>query len=139
VTASSRWACRWAPILSVSWVTRVSGYVSVYWAVSTSVFRGVLDEIRTTAVAILSELRAESPDDEPPAPEAADQAVNVIVHGGTRNTVTVTTNRSHHGDAGVQPAAGGESNWTRHQTVWTVIGVLVAIVGAYFAYRQWKG
>jgi hypothetical protein len=62
-----------------------------------------------------------------------------LCEGGKRNIVNVTANQSHHGDAGTRPPASADSPWTRQQTIWTVVGVLVAIVGAYFAYRQWKG
>lgn len=55
----------------------------IYWAVGTSVFRGVLDEIRTTAVSVLAELRSGMPTTGIPptaAGEVADQAVNVVVY-----------------------------------------------------------
>lgn len=119
------------------------GYNSLYWAVSTSVFRGVLDEVRTTAVAILSEVRAESPDNEAPSPDVADQAVNVIVNGGKRNIITVTTNRSHHGDAGVHHQAGDDSS--RRPIIGTAavivvaIAIVVAVVVAYFAFCNGVG
>jgi hypothetical protein len=74
-----------------------------------------------------------------PTPTPTPHAAGAQLGDPDANTITVTANRSHHGDAGTQPASAGESNWTRHQTIWTVVGVLVAIVGTYFAYRQWKG
>jgi hypothetical protein len=104
--------------------------------------QGVLDRIRTAAVEIMSELRAGMPDDDTtPSPEVADQAVNVVLHGGKRNRVTVATAKADRGStAGVLPADDQpESWWTKTATIWTVLGVLVAIIAAYLAYRQWRG
>jgi len=116
--------------------------MDLYWGVSTAAIQGVLDRIRTAAVEIMGELRASTPDDEhPPSPEVADQAVNVVLHGGKRHQVTVTTAKADEGaTASITPAGDRpESGWTKTATVWTVIGVIVAIVAAYFAYRQWHG
>ncbi|MEV7230931.1 hypothetical protein AB0M79_28520 [Polymorphospora sp. NPDC051019] len=114
----------------------------LYWSVSTARVEGVLDQIRTTLVRLVSEIRATMSDDASmPTPEQAAQAVNVVLHGGRRNQVTITTAQA--GDGGIahsQPAKERtESGWTRAQTVWTVIGVIVAIVGTYFTFRQWQG
>jgi len=115
--------------------------IDLYWGVSTSTVQGVLDRIRTAAVEIMSELHAAMPDDDhPPSPEVADQAVNVVLHGGKRNQVTVTTAKADRGaTAGVVPAGDRPESWTKTATIWTILGVIVAIVGAYFAYRQWRG
>ncbi|WFE38072.1 hypothetical protein [Micromonospora sp. WMMD998] len=114
----------------------------LYWSVSTARVEGILDQIRTTLVRLVSEIRATMSDDASiPTSEQAAQAVNVVLHGGRRNQVTVTTAQA--GDGGIahsEPAEERtESGWTRAQTIWTVIGVIVAIIGAYFAYRQWRG
>lgn len=107
---------------------------TLYWWIKPADVQGVLDKIRTVAEAKAVALSALPPT----APAITDhQAVTVNVEG-KRNNVNVTANRSHHGNAGFQPASD-DSKWGRRQTIWTIISVVVAIVGAYFAYRQWKG
>ncbi|WP_327640853.1 hypothetical protein OHB24_21410 [Kribbella sp. NBC_00482] len=106
----------------------------IYWAVGTSVFRGVLDEIRTTAVSVLAELRSGMPTTGIPptaAGEVADQAVNVVVYGGRRNTFNIQTNQARDGGVVKMVADNdqGESlRWTKRQTYWTVAGVILAII-----------
>ena len=115
--------------------------LEVYWGVSTVAIRGVLDQIRTSVVEIISELRAGMPDEGgTPSPELADQAVNVVLHGGKRHQVTVTTAKAEEGSSvSVSPAnQGPESRWSKTSAIWTVLGVLVALVGVYLAYRQLK-
>jgi hypothetical protein len=146
--ASGEGAIKISPAMSAD-IVRLMNYeagpggdqiMDLYWAVSTSAVRGVLDRIRTAAVEIMSELRAATPaDDSAPSPEAADQAVNVVLHGGKRNRVTVTTAQADHGATATAPAERSESGWTKTQTIWTVIGVVIAIIALYVAYRQWRG
>ena len=83
----------------------------------------------------------EPDDDSTPSSEVADQAVNVVLHGGKRNHVTVATAKADRGaTAGVVPAGDRpESKWTKTATICTVLSVLVAIIAAYFTYRQWRG
>jgi hypothetical protein len=112
----------------------------LYWDVHIGRVEGILDQIRTTLVRLTSEIRASMPSDTSvPTAEQAAQAINVVLHGGTRNQVTVTTAQT--GDSGTAEVAAPppESHWTRTQTIWTIVGVVVAVVGAYFAYRQWRG
>jgi hypothetical protein len=117
--------------------------VSIYWAVHASTGRGVLDKIRSAAVEIISELRASMPDGaHVPTPEAANQAVNVVVHGGRRTNVTVNAPQADNGsNASVTEAQAErrESGWTKTATIWTIIAGLVGIVAAYLAYLQLKG
>jgi hypothetical protein len=40
---------------------------------------------------------------------------------------------------GVDTGTSYVSWWTKTITIWTVIGVLVAIVAAYIAHRAWHG
>jgi hypothetical protein len=78
-------------------------YERIYWGLATSVVWGVLDEIRTTAVSVLAEVRSGTPaSGRPPegVGELTDQAVIVNVYGGRRHVVNVTTNQSGSGDAG---------------------------------------
>lgn len=65
--------------------------VSLYWSVSHSAVRGVLDQIRTALTQLVAELRASMTDsDDVPSADAANQAVSVVV-SGERSTVHVTT------------------------------------------------
>lgn len=113
-----------------------------YWSVHIARIEGVLDQIRTTLVSLVSEIRATMSDDASvPTAEQAAQAVNVVLHGGERHQVTVTTAQASTGaTARIEPTEErAESGWTRTQTIWTIIGVVVAVIGTYFAYRQWHG
>lgn len=113
-----------------------------YWSVHIARIEGVLDQIRTTLVRLVSEIRATMSDDASvPTAEQAAQAINVVLHGGKRHQVNVTTAQASSGaTAQIESAEErAESGWTRTQTIWTIIGVVVAVIGAYFAYRQWRG
>ena len=80
-------------------------------------------------------------DESEPTSEQAAQAVNVVLRGGKRHQVTVTTAQAEGGSAvaSAPPAKHKESWWTKTITIWTVIGVLVALVAVYIAYRAWHG
>jgi hypothetical protein len=76
-----------------------------------------------------------------PSPNQASQAVQVVLHGGKRHNVVVTSAQADNGaTTTVSPTADArESRWTKTQTIWTAIGAIVAVIGAYPAYRQWRG
>jgi AbiTii len=115
--------------------------MALYWDVNVARIDGVLDQIRTTLVRLVSEMRAAMGDDSSvPSPEQAAHAVNVVLHGGKRNQVTVTTAQADKGASAsiVVPGEQKESGWTKTQTIWTVIGVIVAIIALYVAYLQLK-
>lgn len=63
--------------------------------------------------------------------------MNVVLHGGKRSQFTVTTAVAGNGaSANVSsPAAHGESGWTKTQTIWTVIGVLLAALTLYLTLK----
>ena len=116
--------------------------MSLYWNVNTARIEGTLEQIRTTLIRLVSEMRATMSDDASmPSAEQAAQALNVVLHGGKRNQVTVNAPQAASGGtASIQPAGEyKESGWTKNQTIWTVISVIVALVGLYIAYRQWRG
>lgn len=115
--------------------------MALYWDVNVARIDGVLDQIRTTLVRLVSEMRAAMRDDSSvPSPEQAAHAVNVVLHGGKRNQVSVTTAQADNGASAniAAPDEQKESGWTKTQTIWTVIGVIVAIIGLYVAYLQLK-
>jgi hypothetical protein len=116
--------------------------MALYWDVNIARIAGVLDHIRTTLIRLVSEMRSTMSDDASvPSSEQAAQAVSVVLHGGKRNQVTITAAQADLGaTASVEPAIKQkESWWTKSATIWTVIGVIVAIVGLYIAYRAWRG
>ena len=114
----------------------------LYWDVNSARISGVLDQIRTTLVRLVSEMRATMSDDAlTPTQEQAAQAVSVVLHGGKRNQVTVTTAQADSSaTANIKPPDElKESGWTKTQTIWTVIGVIVAFAALYIAYLTWRG
>jgi hypothetical protein len=114
----------------------------LYWSVNIARITGVLEQVRTTLISLVSEMRATMSEDESiPSSEQAAHAVSVVLHGGKRNQVTVISAQADGGaTASVAPIAEKkESWWTKTAAIWTVIGVIVAIIAAYFAYRQWHG
>ena len=65
--------------------------VSLYWSISPSALRGVLDQIRTALTQLVAELRANmSGHEDVPSAAAANHAVQVVVTG-KRSRVSVTT------------------------------------------------
>jgi hypothetical protein len=73
--------------------------ISLYWSVSPTAIRGVLDQIRTALTQLVAELRANMPnDDDVPTAETANQAVSVVVTG-ERSSVHVTTAQASGPDA----------------------------------------
>ncbi|MCP2326961.1 hypothetical protein HDA40_005468 [Hamadaea flava] len=120
------------------------GIERIYWSVSTAQIAGTLDLIRTTLVRLASEMRSTRPAGTTvPSKEAAAEAVSVVLHGGKRNIVNINTAQATDGGNATvtvtPPAESKESGWSKAATIWTVIGVVVAVVTGYFTYRQWRG
>ena len=120
------------------------GIERIYWSVSTAQIAGTLDLIRTTLVRLASEMRSTRPAGATvPSREAAAEAVSVVLHGCKRNIVNINTAQAQDGGNATvtiaPPAESKESGWSKAATVWTVIGVVVAVVSGYFTYRQWRG
>lgn len=118
--------------------------MNLYWDVSVARINGALDQIRTRLVQLVAEMRATMGEDESePTSEQAAQAVNVVFHGGKRHQVNVNTAQAASGGSSIAtaaaPAKHKESWWTKGVLIWTVIGVLVAVIGVYIAYRVWHG
>ena len=112
--------------------------MALYWDVNVARIEGVLDQIRTTLVRLVSEMRATMPDDASvPSPESAASAVNVVLHGGKRNQVTVTTAQADNGaSASVTtppPAPQKEGGWTKTIAIWTVIIAIIAGITLYLS------
>jgi hypothetical protein len=104
---------------------------ALYWDVNVARIEGVLEQIRTTLVRLVSEMRATMPDDSSvPSPEQAASAVNVVLHGGKRSVFTVNTAVANNGaSASVStptPAEHKESGCTKTIAIWTVIIGIIA-------------
>ena len=79
----------------------------IYRSVSVTVLRRTLDVVRTTLVELAAEMRAGTPRGESvPAPEVAEQAVQVAVHG-KRNRVLINQAGPDSRTAG---SVGGQSS-----------------------------
>jgi hypothetical protein len=65
----------------------------LYWTVSAAALTGVIDQVRTSLVELVAEMRANTPDSaELPTGETADRAVNVAVYGnGARVNITAAS------------------------------------------------
>lgn len=114
---------------------------SVYWRVSTIAFRGVVEQLRNTLVELVAELVATTPDEQMPTSDAADQAVNVVLHGGKRNHVTVVNAQSGTGPATAgPPAAPEDSAWIRWRKRGIFVGLstIAAAVLAAVTWLDWQ-
>ena len=115
---------------------------ALYWTVSEAALRGIVDHVRTALVELVAEMRAATPASAAlPTGQAADQAVNIAVHG-RRSKVEVNTAQS--------TAAGGDSTatvsppdgpgwWTRQRIFGAGLAGLASIVGAALGIAQWQG
>lgn len=110
---------------------------ALYWDVSLSSLRGVVDQVRTVLAELVAEMRAGTPQDQTlPTSAVADQAVNVAVWGDHARVVvtaqgsggdSIMTDSSHQG--------GEEGRWW---TTWRRLGAatvgLASIVGVVISY-----
>lgn len=114
--------------------------ISIYWIVSPSAVRGVLDQVRTALTQLVAELRANmSGGEDVPSAEAANQAVSVVVTG-KRSQVNVTTAQaSGPGTAATatapdaQPEPEASGFWTRSRKIGAFIVGLASVVAAVIA------
>jgi AbiTii len=92
----------------------------LYWSVSAAALTGVIDQVRTSLVELVAEMRANTPDSaELPTGEAADRAVNVAVYG---NDVRVNvTAASASGSGAHHVNAEGYVEADRIEVVWPAL------------------
>lgn len=117
---------------------------SMYWKVSPTSIHGILDTIRTNLVALVAEMRAAGTVDVPTA-EAANQAVQVVIHNAKRSPITVNTNQATGPIPGAQtitqqPPSETKSwipAWVRGPWAFAVgtAGIVAAVAGA----AAWAG
>lgn len=114
--------------------------VSLYWSVSHSAIRGVLDQIRTALTQLVGELRASMANDEAmPSAQAATHAVSVVVTGKrSRVNVAAATAPEATASASTNDTRGAVEEtgfWTRSRRIGaffvglaTVAAAVVAII-----------
>ncbi|WP_328384455.1 hypothetical protein OHQ88_33660 (plasmid) [Micromonospora zamorensis] len=113
-------------------------YSRIYWSIAAAAYEGLLDRVRTAAVSIVMEVRAEAgeaqqgADGAAPLSAAADQAVALHV-SGSNNQIQV--NQAGRGNAGASRESPDNENvarsslrWTRRQTLWTIAGFFVTLI-----------
>jgi len=112
----------------------------IYWSLSQPAIQGVLDQIRTTLVELIAEMRAGMPDTEDlPSAELADQAVNLVVHGrGHRINVTTAQSAGSGSHTTQATPAVDDTGWTSRRIGALVVGA-ATVVGAIIAILQWQG
>lgn len=115
----------------------------IYWNVSPSALHGVLDRIRTGLAQLVAELQAGMTDNEDvPSPEAANQAVRVVVTG-KRSQVNVTTAQTS-GASGTAVARSDEDSpllidspfWTNSRRIGAFVVGGATVAGAIIAAIQ---
>jgi hypothetical protein len=130
-------AAELAKLMTYQLQTQSRAVTQIYWAIHIARLEGVLDQIRNTLVRIVGEVRAAMPEDsEVPSSEAVDQAVNVVLQGGQRHQINITTAMAKDNGSATLDTGKPESWWTKTGTIWTIVGVLVAIVAVYLTYLQ---
>jgi hypothetical protein len=115
---------------------------SLYWAVAPAAIQGVLDRIRTSLTQLVAELRANMADNgsDIPSPEAANQAVSVVVTG-KRSQVNVTAAQAsgQETSASVTPPVAESADsefWTRGRKIGAFVVGTATVVGAVIGVLQ---
>jgi hypothetical protein len=104
----------------------------LYWDVSRTALRGVVDQVRTALVALVAEIRAGLPDDaQVPSSALADRAVHVVVHGDKNRVVTTAANAGGGATASAS-ALDEDSGSPFKRAAWWIVGV-ATVAGAAFA------
>jgi hypothetical protein len=113
--------------------------LAIYWSISPVAIRGVTDQVRTSLVQLVAELRAGMPDDQSlPSAEAAAHAVQVAVTGKRSNVTVTAAQAGNGGQANVtanEPAPPESGFWTRSRRIGaffvgaaTVVGAVIAVI-----------
>ena len=113
--------------------------ISIYWAISPVALRAICDQVRTSLVQLVAELRAVTPKgQEIPSSEAATQAVNVVLHGKRSHVVINAPQAVEGSTASVTNDAGPEESefWTRSRRIGAFVVGLASIAGAVAAILQ---
>lgn len=114
---------------------------AVYWQVSGTSVRGIVDQVRTTLAALVGELRAGLPDDEAlPSPALTTQAMNVAVRGWRPHVEVSSAQASTGGHSSVSAPRTPDAEspiWKRYRKLGAFVVGLATIGGAAVAYLEW--
>jgi hypothetical protein len=114
--------------------------MSIYWSVSESALRGVVDQVKTTLVELVAEMRAGMPDDaKVPSPEIADRALSVAVHGKKARVNVTSAQASGGGSHNVQLIPEPEEKERRWAKVGAAAVGATTVIGVLIALADWQG
>jgi hypothetical protein len=107
---------------------------NVYWSIPPSALGSVVDQVRTSLVELMAEIRAGlENEDEIPPPELADQAVGAVIRGDLNRVVV---NSARVGNKGTVSTGAAERGPSWPQIAFGVLVGLATIGGAVFAAIQ---
>jgi hypothetical protein len=114
-----------AKLLAAEW-----GHVErIYWAVSPGAIHGVLDQVRTTLVELVVQLRQQSRNPQAPSAEETNNAVHVAVYGDHPQVSVTSAQSGAGGTATAAPTEQPQRPWWRTGAgLWTIASVLVAVI-----------
>lgn len=116
--------------------------LALYWQVGPSSLVAIIDQVRTTLVELVAELRAAMPRNETiPSPEVAKNAVEVVLHGGERHQVTVTAAQGRDSSATSTTSTPSEQSswWTPWRKVGAAVVGVATVAGTVIALLQLVG
>ena len=113
---------------------------AVYWALSQPALQGVIDQVRTTLVELVAEMRAGMPETaDTPSAEVADQAVSLVVQGrGARISVNSPQARGNATQIVHHEPPSGDDGFTWRKAGAAAVG-LATVAGVVIALAQWQG
>ena len=109
---------------------------SLYWSIHEAALAGVVDQVRTTLVELVAEMKAAMPATaDTPSAEAAEQALNVVFHGN-KNRVSVSSAQAT--GSGKATASAPRDGWSNWKTVGAFVVGLATIIGTLIALAAWQ-
>ncbi len=111
----------------------------LYWSVSRSALIGIVDQVRTTLIGLVAEIRAGLPDDaDIPSRALADQAVQVVVHGHRNRVVTTASHAAHGGESS---AASGDDVTASafKRAAWWIVGAATVAAAIFAGWQVFGG
>jgi AbiTii len=113
---------------------------AMYWLVGQSAIEGVIDQVRTTLVELVAEMRAGMPETaDTPSAAVADNAVHLAVYGKKSRVNVTSAYASGDGSHHVHASPVREEGRSRWASIGAAIVGLATIVGVLIALAQWQG